>query len=125
MMEAQDLGPSLGGLWPANDTSAYVGPDYKKHDLRGWCGDPHRGAALGRPTILGKNKSFGGKLVLRRIRLIDGDYDCNGTYFGGGGAPLYWCASDDCEIDFVLRAASRDDAKRQVAERYPQGRFYR
>ena len=99
-------------------------PDYKKNDPRGWCGDPRRGAALGRPTLLRKEKSFDGKLTLRRIHLVDGAYDCNGTYFGIG-SPLYWCASDDCEIDFMLRASTRDDAKGQVAERYPKARFYR
>lgn len=83
-------------------------PDYSTHDPKGWCGDPKRGAALGRPTIQkGCKETFKGKVYLRRIRLTVDGYDCNGTYFGYGWHTLYWCAvkTDTHEIDFMLRAS--------------------
>jgi hypothetical protein len=94
-------------------------PDYKLHDPRGWCGDPSRGAALGRPTVTDKPKDFDGVLTLRRVRLNSGGYDTNGTYFGNG-TPLYWCASDDGEVDFMLRAYGRRTAREQAREVYPK-----
>jgi hypothetical protein len=98
-----------------------IRPSYKTNDPRGWCGDPKRGAALGRCDLLGV---YGGtRLVLRRIRVDSGGYDPNGTYFGVG-RPLYWCADDSGQIDFVLRA-DREEAKRHVRDKYPQARFYR
>jgi len=104
-------------------------PNYQKYDPRGWCGDPQRGAALGRPTIIEVEKKFAGRVYLSRIKLIDFDYDVNGTYFGGGPPPLYWCALHDAEegkdIDFMLRAETREDAKRQVLKLLPNVRFFR
>jgi hypothetical protein len=94
------------------------GPDYNLHDPVGWCGDSMRGAALGRCAL--HVDGFDGRLYVKRVRL-DGDYDCNGTYFGGGvgGRPLWWCASIDCEVDYMLRGRSLHHAKVQVRERYP------
>ena len=97
-------------------------PSYSTNDPRGWCGDPSRGAALGRPTVAGSYT--GTRLRLVRTRLDSGGYDRNGTYFGIG-APLYWCASDDGDIDYILRAGDREAATRKVQERYPTARFYR
>jgi len=107
-------------------------PDYKANDPRGWCGDPTRGAALGRPTVKDAPADFAGKLHLSKIRL-NGDYDRNGTYFGfcSPGEALYWIASADGEIDYVLRvrgssaANRREAAKAKVRESYPKARFYR
>lgn len=98
-------------------------PSYKDNDPRGWCGDPKRGAALGRPSIQG-SRSFSGRLFLRKIRLNNGGYDCNGTYFGIG-LPLYWFASDDGSIDEMLRASSREEACRLVLEKYPLAKVRR
>lgn len=100
-------------------------PSYKTHDPKGWCGDPKRGAALGRHTYEG-DPSFAGKLVLRRIYLDSGGYDPNGTYWGHGRS-LYWFANHEVEppIDGMFRADSREDAKEQIRARYPKARFYR
>jgi hypothetical protein len=97
-------------------------PSYKTHDPRGWCGDPRRGAALGRTTRLGSYD--GSRLTLRRVPLDSGGYDSNGTYFGHG-EPLYWCASDDGSIDFCVRATSREGAKQAVRKEIPGAKFYR
>lgn len=98
-------------------------PDYGTYDLKGWCGDPSRGAALGRPTIKGP-ADFSGRLCLRRVRLDTGGYDRNGTYFGHG-APLYWYASDDGEIDGMMRADSRRRARLQLLLTYPKAKVRR
>ena len=110
-----------GGFGPPPGHAA--GVSYKTNDPRGWGGDPKRGAALGRPTLKGP-ADFSGKLTLQRVRLDSGGYDSNGTYFGMG-APLFWYASDDGEIDAVLRASDREAAKREIAALYPKARFYR
>ena len=100
-----------------------TGPDYSTHDPRGWCGDPGRGAAMGRPTIEGP-RDYAGKLYLRRAYLDSGGYDRNGTYFGHGD-PLYWYASEDGEIDRMLRAKSRKSARWQVLCLYPNAKVRR
>lgn len=96
---------------------------YKDNDPRGWCGDPSRGAALGRREQHGERQYFG-KLRLCRAYLNNGGYDANGTYFGSG-APLYWYASPDGDIDGVTRAKDRDAAKQIVLQQYPNATFYR
>lgn len=99
-------------------------PSYKTHDPRGWCGDPSRGAALGRPTVADGEPI--GKMTLRKVRMCSccGAYDSNGTYFGVG-QPLYWYADEGGNVNAVTRAVDREDAKRQVLEIYPTARFYR
>ena len=96
---------------------------YKTNDPKGWCGNPSRGAALGRPSIHGE-KNYSGKMHLRRIRLDNGGYDSNGTYFGSG-PPLFWYASDDGTIDCMIRAKDRAAAKVIIQKDYPKARFYR
>jgi hypothetical protein len=102
-----------------------VSADYKLRDPKGWCGDPRRGAALGRSHVEGDLK-YAGKMALRRVYL-NGDYDSLGTYWGGGGgSPIYWYASEDegQTIEGTVRAKSRADAKAQVRAMYPNARFH-
>jgi len=102
--------------------------NYQTNDPKGWCGDPRRGAAMGRSTIQrGPPETFTGKLYLRKIRLDSGGYDTNGTYFGHGGEQLWWCAgTSECHvIDFVLRSKKRANAKEEVLETYPNAKFFR
>ena len=101
-------------------------PSYKKHDPKGWCGDPKRGAAMGRHSYHPEYEfpnPISVKLTLRKIPIDSGGYDPNGTYFGWG-APLYWYANEEHGIDDMLRALSREDAKQQIRERYPNARFF-
>lgn len=101
--------------------------DYKRHDPRGWGGNPSRGAALGRAVYQDAPKDRPIKLYLRRVRLDSGGYDPNGTYFGHG-SPLYWVSGEDAEgneVDYMLRAYDREDAKAEVRTTYPGARFYR
>ena len=89
---------------------------YTTNDPRGWCGDPSRGAALGRPTIIGEPK---GTVTVRESPLDRGGYDKNGTYFGQG-QPLFWVASEDGEVDYMIRGRDRSDALNQVVGKFPK-----
>jgi hypothetical protein len=91
---------------------------YKTHDPRGYGGDPKRGAALGRPDRIG-DPAYAGVLTLRRVRIDRDGYDGLGTYWGSGGAPLYWFASRDHYIDRSVRAAGREAARAFVLREYP------
>lgn len=99
-------------------------PNYKTNDPKGWCGDPKRGAALGRPTIHDADTEEGVKLTLRRVRLDSGGYDSNGTYFGSG-TPLYWYADEAGTVDAMVRGSTREAAKKEIRQTYPNARFYR
>ena len=100
-------------------------PDYSTHDPKGWCGNPSRGAALGRPTVMDAPKDFSGRLFVSRVRLNSGGYDKNGTYFGHGPPSLYWIASEDGEIDFMARANSREEARAAALREYPNAKIRR
>ena len=97
-------------------------PDYTTNDPKGWCGDPRRGAAMGRAAIHDAPKSFTGRIYLRRTYLNSDGYDTNGTYFGHGIQPLYWYASECGEIDAMIRTNSRTDARAFVLNIYPNAK---
>lgn len=99
-------------------------PNYTTHDPKGWCGDPSRGAAMGRCDYHADDCEAPVKLYVRRIPLDSGGYDRNGTYFGTGN-PLYWIATADCSVDFVMRASNREQAKTLTLYTYPNARFFR
>ena len=83
-----------------------------------------RGAPMGRYSD--PIEAFkGGRVQLRRISFVDGDYDPGGAYWGGGGPPV-WCAwgqsAEGEPIVCYFRAADRKAAKANL----PKGtRFYR
>jgi hypothetical protein len=91
---------------------------YKANDPGGWQGDSTRGAALGRPDRIG-DPAYSGVLTLRRVRIDRDGYDGLGTYWGTGGAPLYWFASPSRYIDRTVRAAGREAARDYVLREYP------
>lgn len=97
---------------------------YSRNDPKGWCGDPTYGAAMGRVAILEEDETYAGIIILRAVQL-GGDYDVNGTYFGGGGETLWWYSNEEGTIDAMVRARSRDLAKKAIADRYPNARFNR
>jgi len=94
------------------------------NDPKGWCGDPRRGAAMGRASVTDAPKDYDGKIGLRRVYLNTGGYDSNGTYFGHGD-PLFWAANEDGDIDFMLRAYNRDKARELVLAKFPKAKVRR
>ena len=96
---------------------------YKRYDPKGWCGDPTRGAALGRNQIDEPNdETFDEPMILKRVPLNRGGYDPNGTYYGTG-TPLYWLASSDGNIDRTFRAEDDREALDHAAELYPEAKL--
>lgn len=59
-----------------------------------------------------------------RLRMVDGDYDDGGAYWGGGGpGGSVYCATDDDGFRLFTRAKSRADAKARFVEREPRIRW--
>jgi len=89
------------------------------------------GAPMGRPQSLPENKKATGKLQLRRVKMIDGDYDEGGAYWGGGRNVLpLWHAEGDLDGEkfttrLFVRAGTRAAAKYLIREILPNVRFYR
>ena len=86
---------------------------YDTNDPKGWCGDPSRGAALGRCTIKGEAKA----VTVQRSFLDRGGYDRNGTYFGFGAA-LFWVSDENGEVDFMERAMDAEDLAKVLRDTY-------
>lgn len=66
------------------------------------------GATMGRRSA----PSLGDNITLFRVRMVDGDYDDGGAYWGGG-EPLY-CARDEDGDEQFTRARSYADAARKL-----------
>lgn len=77
-----------------------------------------RGAPYGRPSVV-TDTNAPHTLRLRRVPLVDGDYDPGGAYWGGPG-PI-WCAWNDTEMT-TCRAATRAAAEASVLRVYPNAR---
>jgi hypothetical protein len=86
------------------------------------------GAPMGRPDCYGDGESPC-KLHLERVRLVDGDYDEGGAYWGGGSgaSPLYVAYGEDAseQIHIFVRASNREIAKTIVRSRRRNVRFFR
>lgn len=71
------------------------------------------GAPVGRSEYGNACEVSDKRIHLFRVRLVDGDYDDGGAYWGGGRGvkPLY-CArtGDDCTYRQFVRASSRKEA---------------
>lgn len=103
-----------------NDQVVIVWPTYEGKDPKGYCGDPERGAAMGRHSYhVDDDVSYIGKIKIEYVPL-DGDYDRLGTYWGGGegSSDLWWCVSEDGEIDYCVRAKTHALAVVIVRQRY-------
>jgi hypothetical protein len=66
------------------------------------------GAPMGRPSD--PVDQLRGRVHLRRVPFVDGDYDQGGAYWGGAGLPLY-CVWDDSGSANYFRARDRAHAK--------------
>jgi len=70
------------------------------------------------------------KFSLRAMRMVDGDYDEGGAYWGAGNSQIGWMYHAIGEgVDYInemfIRAKNREDAKRQVLEVFENAKFYR
>ena len=69
------------------------------------------------------------KFYLQRIRMVDGDYDLAGTYWGGGRGTMplwgYMGEDDQLLVRGFVRATNRVSAKQRVLAEYPNARFFR
>jgi len=88
---------------------------FKRYDPKGWCGDPRRGAALGRADI--RKGEPVGTIAICQVPLSSGGYDTLGTYWGGGS--LYWYADEDGMVDSVISAEDADAALATIRAEFP------
>lgn len=89
----------------------------------GYCGDPRRGASMGRVSHEGDggpNKRF----YLQRVRINSGGYDSGGAYWGIG-APLWRYESECGSADGFLRSRDREAAKGAIRAIHVGARFFR
>jgi hypothetical protein len=81
------------------------------------------GAPMGRRSD--SPETLYGRVHLRRVTLVDGDYDKGGAYWGGYPSPPLFCAwtfdNTGERVASYVRAASREQAKAQ----FPNATFYR
>lgn len=92
------------------------------------------GSQMGRSNSLPAGQ-FSGKFRLVRLRMINGDYDEGGAYWGGSpGSHMFRALADDkCPLKYgetgrpevFTRAIDRETAKAGVLELIPGATFYR
>ena len=90
--------------------------------------DCRYGAPYGMPNKTPSDLFSNGKLHLKRLKWVDGDYIENGAYFGNTGRDNVWCAWGDINgtaVRIFVRADSRDVAKHEVNNVMPNVTFYR
>ena len=85
--------------------------------------DCSRGSPMGRPNILPQDTTAPIKLQLRKLQLVDGDYDKGGCYWGGNSSRPMYMAYDD-GIQVFVRAQNRNHAKYLVHYYLPNARFF-
>lgn len=90
----------------------------------GWCGNPSRGASMGRGSHSPADPETPRKFYLVRVPINSGGYDSGGSYWGTG-TPLYRYESADGEADGYLRGITREAAKAAIREDYPSAEFFR
>jgi hypothetical protein len=75
------------------------------------------GAPMGRPDFCHNAEA---EVHLFRVRMVDGDYDDGGAYWGGGDGPALYCARDtEGEVQTFVRAANILDAVSVLRASYP------
>lgn len=90
-----------------------------------------RGAPMGRCNTFDLDPETNDRFCLQAMRMVDGDYDSGGAYWGGwsrehGGMwHAYCCNGHGEEAELFIRAKTREQAKEQVREHYPNARFFR
>lgn len=79
------------------------------------------GAPLGRPSLLPKHPRA--RLYLRKMRMVDHDYDTGGAYWGGpcryGSMYCAFSGPDTEPVQIFVRACSRAAARAEVLKLVP------
>lgn len=82
------------------------------------------GAPMGRQS--NPFAELSGRVHVRRVPFVDGDYDPGGAYWGGGRGVLpLFCAWDDEGAVCYFRASDRVRACVTLSEKNPKLTFYR
>jgi len=85
------------------------------------------GASMGRRAYHGNTETTA-RFSVTYVPLDNGGYDNGGAYWGTG--ERLWrafaeCADSECgQIEFFMRARSRQDVIAEVRKQYPQARFF-
>jgi hypothetical protein len=90
-------------------------------------GSSVRGAQMGRPDRHTSDKTASIKFRFVRLRLVDGDYDQGGAYWGyTAGTAIYraYAEHNGDVVEVFNRATSRQLAKDMIHADYPNARFY-
>ena len=74
------------------------------------------GAPMGRATIA---ENLTASVTLFRVRMVDGDYDVGGAYWGSGNGHSHIYAVVGEGFQHFVRASDIADAKVQILESYP------
>lgn len=84
------------------------------------------GSQMGRRNNLPEDRTTAGKLQMERLRMVDGDYDAGGAYWGSG-TPLYCAHGDLAEVNaqVFVRGTTREAAKAAVRAILPNVTFHR
>lgn len=94
------------------------------------------GAPMGRQSRIAVDdpETFDKRIHLVQLRMVDGDYDEGGAYWGAGDRRIGWmyrayywdpkCESEQ-QIDYFLRATGREDAKSKLREELPNVKFFK
>jgi hypothetical protein len=95
---------------------------FKKNAPKGYCGDPVRGAAMGRADI-NPTAEPAGPLTVCFVERYDGGYDVCGTYWGcSSDHGLYFAYGDDAEgndIEMLFWAKGDVSARKYMLNMYP------
>lgn len=77
------------------------------------------GAPLGRPNIIPADIKTVGKLSIRKLRWVDGDYDEKCAYWGNTGKDNIYRAIGEtatADVEIFVRATSREEAKEKIQD---------
>jgi hypothetical protein len=89
------------------------------------------GAPMGRPNILPHDlnnpKTYPVALYIKPLRMVDGDYDEGGAYWGGpvdaGFMLVAWSPASDHRYQIFVRAKDRAEAEQAVLKILPFATF--
>lgn len=79
-----------------------------------------RGAPMGATSYLDAPDE---PLYVQLVDMVDGDYGADGTYWGGGGMPLYCGFTPGFANRIYVRSPSVKGAQTQIKTEFPEANF--